>query len=112
MNNKEIWQADLDPTVGAEMKKSRPVLLIQNDSLNGLPLRIAVPFTGWHSKYERYPWLVKVEPDDLNGLDKPSGIDCFQIRTLSCERLLKKKGKLSRRDFKKVQTALKLVMSL
>ena len=47
MKQGEVWQIELDPTVGAEMKKTRPVLIINTDALVKLPLKIITPITDW-----------------------------------------------------------------
>jgi mRNA interferase MazF len=86
MKQGEIWQIGLDPTIGAEMKKSRPGLIINIDTLGKLPLKIIVPITEWKDQYGNYPWMIKIIPTQQNGLTKVSSIDCFQIRSVSVER--------------------------
>jgi mRNA interferase MazF len=87
LNQGEIWQIGLDPAVGAEMKKTRPALIINADALGKLPLKIIAPITDWKDHYSSYPWMVKIIPTDQNGLVKVSAVDCFQIRSVSIERL-------------------------
>lgn len=41
MNRSEVWLINLDPTVGAEIKKTRPAVVISDDSMGILPLRIS-----------------------------------------------------------------------
>jgi mRNA interferase MazF len=43
----EVWLADFDPAVGAEIQKVRPALVISLDSIGRLPLRMVVPLTDW-----------------------------------------------------------------
>jgi mRNA interferase MazF len=78
MKQGEIWTVNLDPTIGAEIKKTRPALLLNVDALGRLPLRIIAPLTDWKEKYAEYPWMVKIDPAKTNGLLKTSAIDCFQ----------------------------------
>jgi len=87
MKQGEIWQIELDPTIGAEMKKTRPALIINIDALGTLPLKIIVPITDWKDYYIDYPWMVKICPSKQNGLVKVSAVDCFQIRSVSVKRL-------------------------
>jgi len=47
MKQGEIWTINLDLSVGAEMKKTRPALIINTDSLGKLPLKIIAPITDW-----------------------------------------------------------------
>jgi mRNA interferase MazF len=82
----EIWQINLDPAIGAEMKKIRPALIINVDALGKLPLKVIVPVTDWKDHYFDYPWMVKIEPTAQNGLSKVSAADCFQVRSVSVDR--------------------------
>jgi mRNA interferase MazF len=90
MKQGEIWLINLDPTVGAEIKKTRPAIIVSDDSLVKLPLKIIVPVTDWKDRYEIAPWMIKVEPNSKNGLNKDSSADCFQVRSVSQERFVKK----------------------
>ncbi|MBK7138687.1 MAG: type II toxin-antitoxin system PemK/MazF family toxin [Bacteroidetes bacterium] len=94
MKQSEIWLIDLDPTKGAEIQKKRPAIIINDDRLGKLPLKVIVPITDWKERYEIAPWMVKIEPSANNGLSKTSSVDCFQIRSLSQERLIKKIGNI------------------
>jgi mRNA interferase MazF len=87
MKQGEIWQIGLDPAMGAEMKKTRPALIINTDALGRLPLKFIAPITECKEHYSNYPWMVKVIPSEQNGLIKVSALDCFQIRSVSVERL-------------------------
>jgi mRNA interferase MazF len=41
----EVWLVSLDPTIGAEIRKTRPVVIISSDFVGKLPLKIVVPIT-------------------------------------------------------------------
>ncbi|MDR3123610.1 MAG: type II toxin-antitoxin system PemK/MazF family toxin [Treponema sp.] len=43
MKQSEIWLINLDPTIGAEMRKTRPAVIVNDDALGRLPLKIIVP---------------------------------------------------------------------
>jgi mRNA interferase MazF len=47
MKQGEIWLINLDPTLGAEIKKIRPAVIVNDDALGKLPLKIIVPITDW-----------------------------------------------------------------
>ena len=87
MKQGEIWLVTLEPSVGAEMRKTRPALIVSADALGRLPLKIVVPITDWKERFVSFPWMVKIEPSEKNGLAKESAVDCFQIRSVSVERL-------------------------
>lgn len=92
----EIWQVDLDPTIGSEMKKQRPALIISSDALNTtLPLSLIAPITNWKEDFEDKIWFIKIEPDKFNGLLKTSAITALQIRSLDQQRFIKRLGKAS-----------------
>jgi mRNA interferase MazF len=112
MKQNEIWLINLDPTVGAEIKKTRPAIIVNDDALGKLPLKIIVPITDWKNHYEVAPWMIKVLPSTENGLSKPSSIDCFQIRSLSETRFVKKLGSIDEQTHEKIKIALSKVLTL
>jgi len=112
MKQGEIWQINLDPSIGSEMKKSRPALLINVDSLGKLPLKIIVPITDWKEHYIDYPWMVKIIPSKQNGLSKISAVDCFQIRCVSVERFAAPVGIASSEIILHVQEAIAQVIGI
>ena len=55
MKQGEIWLINLDPTLGAELKKIRPAIIVNNNILGRLPLKIIVPITDWKERYSIAP---------------------------------------------------------
>jgi mRNA interferase MazF len=106
MKQSEIWLINLDPTIGAEIKKTRPAIIVNDDALGKLPLKIIVPLTDWKDKYEIAPWMIKIEPNSKNGLTKNSSADCFQIRSISEQRFVKRLGKISSSDLEEIKIGL------
>jgi mRNA interferase MazF len=45
MRRSEIWFINLDPTVGAEIKKTRPAVIVNDDAIGILPLKVIIPIT-------------------------------------------------------------------
>lgn len=95
MKRGEIWLVNLDPTIGSEIKKTRPAVIISSDLVGILPLKVIVPFTDWKDRYSSAAWMVRIDPDDNNGLSKPSAADGLQVRSLSQQRLVKRLGVLT-----------------
>jgi mRNA interferase MazF len=95
MNRGEIWLVNLDPTIGSEIKKTRPAVIISSDLVGILPLKIIIPFTDWKERYAAASWMVRVEPDQQNGLRKLSAADGLQVRSVSQQRLVKRLGVLT-----------------
>lgn len=110
MNRGEIWLINLDPTIGAEIQKTRPAVIVNSNAIGILPLRVIVPLTDWKERYEIAGWMVKILPDIQNGLSKLSAADAFQIRSTSTERFIRKLGKLSTSDLNKIIEAVGLVI--
>lgn len=63
MKQGEIWLVSLDPTIGSEIKKTRPAIIVNDNILGRLPLKIIVPLTDWKDRYAVAPWMVKMQPD-------------------------------------------------
>ena len=106
----EVWQVDLNPTIGDEMGKRRPVIVISENSVGRLALRVIVPITDWKERYSAFPWMTQLVPDGKNGLSKPSSADAFQIRSLSVMRFVSKLGKLSVADVDAIAEAIVLTV--
>ena len=95
MQRGEIWLVNLDPTIGSEIRKTRPAVIVSSDLVGILPVKVIVPFTGWRDRYGQAPWMVRIDPDEQNGLSKSSAADALQIRSVSRQRLVQKMGTLS-----------------
>jgi len=110
MKQGEIWEINLSPTVGAEIKKKRPAVIVSDDAIGILPLKIIVPITEWKDRFQGALWLVKIEPDNQNNLIKPSAADTFQVRSVSTKRFLRKTGSVSPTVLAKIKVAIKAVI--
>ena len=108
----EIWLVNLDPTLGDEIRKVRPAIVVSRDALGVLALRVVVPLTGWQDRFRGSRWLVRIDPDGSNNLDKPSTADAFQVRSVSTGRFVRTLGRLSDTDLKRVGEGLKAVFEL
>jgi mRNA interferase MazF len=112
MRRGEIWLINLDPTIGAEIKKTRPAVIVNDDAIGILPLEVIVPITEWKNRYAIAPWMVRLEPDTENRLGKPSVADTFQVRSVAQERFVRRLGKLSDRAMQEITKALAVVLSI
>jgi mRNA interferase MazF len=93
-----IWRANLDPVIGSEQGKSRPVLIISEDDINEL-LNVVniIPITSRKPNRTIYPNEALLLGDKF-GLEKESIALCHQIRTIDKKRLTKKYGQISDKD--------------
>ena len=112
MKQSEIWLINLDPTIGAEIKKTRPAIIVSDDSLGKLPLKIIVPITDWKDKYIIAPWMIQINPNKINGLTKISSADCFQVRSVSEDRFVRKIGVVSDIIMEEIRGGLSKVLSI
>ncbi len=110
MRKGEIWLINLDPTVGAEIRKTRPAVIVSEDAIGLLPLRVIVPLTDWKERYAVAPWMVSLSPNAQNGLAKTSAADAFQIRSVSQERFVQRLGKLSGDQISQIIEAVQIVI--
>ena len=90
----EIWWVNMEPVVGSEIGKARPAVVMQDDLLGRLPVRVVVPITGWGAGHEEHVWLTEITPNAQNGLSKRSAADALQIRTVSVLRFGDRLGTL------------------
>lgn len=71
-----------------------------------------MPITDWKSHYENTAWMLKIEPNTNNHLSKTSAADCFQIRSISKERFIKKVGELRKEEIQEIENIYTVPMAL
>ena len=104
MKRGEIFWANLDPFMGAEISKTLPVLIISNDINNLYSQNITIiPITKSISKI--YPFEVFVSKD-ISGLVYDSKIKTNQIRTIDKQRLISKISEITPEIIKEVEQAI------
>ncbi|GEM_PF-1194009 len=54
----EIWLVNLDPTLGAEIRKTRPVIVISSDVIGVLPIKLVAPLTEWKEYLNQNIWRI------------------------------------------------------
>ncbi len=90
-----IYRANLDPVIGSEQGKSRPVLVISEDLINELLNTVnVIPITSRKPGRKVYPNETLISANNF-GLEKESIILCHQIRTLDKQRLSQEYGHIS-----------------
>jgi mRNA interferase MazF len=108
----EIHLVDLDPTVGDEIRKTRPVVVLNAGDAKNLRLAIVVPVTRWRPQWDENPFFLTAEAGPRHGLGKKLAVDCFQIRALSHQRFVKRLGELSEEEMDRLKTALSLILDV
>jgi len=100
LNQYEIVLVNLDPTIGSEIKKTRPCVIISPNEMNKFLRTIVVaPMT---TKSKKYPTRVEVKHDKKIGW-----IVLDQVRTIDKQRIIKVLGRLSNPETKEVKAVLK-----
>lgn len=99
----EVWWVDLDPTRGREQRGRRPAVVVSVDPLNHGPaeLVIVTPLT---TKHKGIPFHVRISD---HGFAK-----CEDVRSISVERLLNRKGRVASSELAQIQDRLRLLLGL
>lgn len=106
MNRGDIYWVNLDPTIGSEIQKKRPCVLIGANPINQARRTVVViPLSS--SGLVRPPLTIGVRC-----LEKRAVAVCDQIRAVDKSRLLERAGTLSADDMKKIEEGLRLVLCL
>jgi mRNA interferase MazF len=107
----DVWTADLNPQIGTEPDKIRPVLVIQTDLLNSIhPLTIICPIT---TKVVKESDILRVHmKKGVSNIQKPSDLMIDQIRAIDNKRFVQKIGELPNDIRKIVVENLKIILDL
>jgi mRNA interferase MazF len=106
----EIWEVDLNPTLGRVQAGRRPALVVSANALNSGPrgLVVVIPVTG---TARGLPTHIPVIPPE-GGLTKPSVIMVEQIRAVSKDRLGRRYGVVTQATMGQVDRMLQIVLGL
>jgi mRNA interferase MazF len=107
----EIWLADLNPRIGTEPGKVRPVVVIQTDLLNKYhPSTLILPLT---TKVEPRATLLRVQlPKGCCELEEECDIIIDQVRAIDNKRLMKKIGRVPMKTAEKIKFNLRVIFDL
>ncbi len=96
----QIVLVNLDPTIGSEIRKTRPCVVISPDEMNKyLRTIIVAPMT---TTSRKYPTRIEVKHDQKTGW-----IVIDQIRTIDKQRIVKILGELSKFEIKELKSVIK-----
>ena len=111
IERKGIFLANLDPVIGHEIAKTRPVVIVSNDSNNRFSGTVSVlPVTSASHK-KTYPFEVLLKKGTGN-LPKNSKVKADQIRTLDKRRIVKHIGSLSDEEMNHINEAMMIHLAL
>ena len=106
----DVWEINLDPTIGREQAGTRPALVLSIDKFNQGPAELVVvlPIT---SKNKNQPLHVPVTPSE-GGLTLPSFIKCDDIRSVSKQRLRQFRGTVAAQTMAEVEKRIRILLNL
>ncbi|MBZ8180556.1 type II toxin-antitoxin system PemK/MazF family toxin [Oscillatoria salina IIICB1] len=106
----EIWLVNFDPTVGSEIKKTRPAIIVSSDAAGQLPIKLIAPITDWKDYFGRNFWHVRIEANANNGLKKVSAVDTLQLRGIDSQRFIRKLRKASEEKMAEIILAIMILV--
>jgi mRNA interferase MazF len=104
----DIWLINFDPTIGDEIQKTRPAIVVSVRSAYRHQLQIVVPITSWQARFANDFWMVYIGADSLNGLDKDSAANAFQVKSVSEDRFVRKFGEVTAEQIDQITAAIAL----
>ena len=102
----EVWDVDLDPTIGTEIQKTRPAVVVNINSIKHLKIRLVVPIRSWKKEFSSKIWFINIKPDRSNGLNWESAVDTMQIKGADLERFVEKRGQLTAAQMDEIVEAI------
>lgn len=106
----EIWRLENKST--SICKDDYICVVVSNDALDQLPIRLVVPISIWKEEYSIAPWLIRLDISSQNGLEKVSVADALQIHSVLQACFLEKRGCLSKDEMNKILDGIGICLEL
>jgi mRNA interferase MazF len=106
----EIWLVNFDPTIGTEIRKTRPAVVVSADAVGRLPIKLVAPVTDWKEHFAPNIWHVRLDPDPNNRLTKASAVDALQLRGMDHRRFVRKLGQVSPTTMEEIVLAIAAIV--
>ena len=106
----EIWLINWSPARGSEQEGIRPSLILQSDKGNLNPNYNNTIVLTITTKGKNIPFHIRLEPNEINKLNKESFIKCEQILTVSKERLIKNIREINNKLFLEIEKQVKDIL--
>jgi mRNA interferase MazF len=85
-------------------------VIVSSDAVGRLPVKLVVPLTEWNAYAKDAMWMVRIDPDGRNGLEKIVVADTLQLRAIDTARCSRKIGSLSADLMDEIASAIGLVV--
>jgi mRNA interferase MazF len=107
-----IWLVNFDPSIGTEIRKTRPAIIVSGTLFNQRRKVTVLPITSSSPDSRLLPVVVALEPDETNGLTTDSFIVCIDPMTFDKQRLVRQLGILNTDKIRQVQSILRSYLEL
>ena len=107
-----IWLVNFDPSIGTEIRKTRPAMIISGTLFNQRRKVTVLPITSSSPDSKMLPIVVEIDPDRTNGLSITSFIVCIEPMTFDKKRLVKQLGILDIEKIREVRSILRSYLEL
>ena len=108
---REIWLVNFDPTVGREIQKTRPAVVVNSDAVGRLPIKLVAPITDWKAYFatqylacadcaKSYQWPHK----------SLRCVDTLQLRGMDRQRFIRKLGEVSPETIEEIVLAIAAII--
>jgi mRNA interferase MazF len=101
-----IWLVNFDPSIGTEIRKTRPAMIISATIFNQRRKVTVLPITSSTPDIRMLPIVVSIDPNQTNGLNTDSFIVCIDPMTFDKQRLVKQLGILNPDKIRQVKSIL------
>jgi mRNA interferase MazF len=108
-----IWLVKFDPSIGTEIRKTRPAVIVSDTPFNIRSKVVVLPITSATPKDPRLLQIwVPVSPSQMNGLDRESFIVCVDPATFDKRRLVQYLGQIEIEQIEKIKAILARLLNL
>ena len=83
---------------------------MSSDAFTPLKTKLVVPLTSWQAKFDDSQWMVRINADPGNGLERDSAADALQLRCVSYDRFVSRLGTVSASVLDEIAAAIAIVV--
>lgn len=112
MNRGDIWSVQFDPSVGDEIQKLRPAVIINIAGAFRHQLQIVVPITTWQPRFQSEFWMIRLPADATTGLKSESAANTFQVKSLSAQRFVRQIGQVTPPQLEDIVAAITVLIGV